>query len=101
MHIKSGTKHLPSSPLEVRASSSVEQDHYEEVNLITKGGNYGWSAYEGQYKFNTSVANTSLGSTIFPVMGYNHSDVNTNEASASITGGYFYRATTDPCMQGR
>ncbi|XP_042011834.1 HIPL1 protein-like [Salvia splendens] len=83
------------------ACAEVGQDHYEEVNLITKGGNYGWSAYEGQYKFNSSIANTSLGSTIFPVMGYNHSDVNTNEGSASITGGYFYRATTDPCMQGR
>ncbi|PQQ06731.1 HIPL1 protein [Prunus yedoensis var. nudiflora] len=30
-------------------------------------------------------------------MGYNHSDVNKAEGSASITGGYFYRSTTDPC----
>lgn len=66
--------------------------------MITKGGNYGWSVYEGANKFKSSAANTSQ---ILPVMGYNHSDVNTNEGSASITGGYFYRATTDPCMQGR
>lgn len=88
------------------ACADVGQDIYEEVDLITKGGNYGWRAYEGPYKFNTSlspIGNTSLGSNmspIFPVMGYNHSDVNTNEGSASITGGYFYRATTDPCMHG-
>ncbi|XP_022845001.1 HIPL1 protein-like [Olea europaea var. sylvestris] len=34
-------------------------------------------------------------------MGYNHSDVNINEGSASITGGYFYRSMTDPCLYGR
>ncbi|KAK6148490.1 hypothetical protein DH2020_019402 [Rehmannia glutinosa] len=34
-------------------------------------------------------------------MGYNHSEVNSNEGSASITGGYFYRSMTDPCMIGR
>ncbi|KAA8519657.1 hypothetical protein F0562_013898 [Nyssa sinensis] len=37
----------------------------------------------------------------FPVMEYNHSEVNNNEGSASITGGYFYRSMTDPCMYGR
>ncbi|CAK7322905.1 unnamed protein product [Dovyalis caffra] len=34
-------------------------------------------------------------------MGYYHSDINKNEGSASITGGYFYRSQTDPCMFGR
>lgn len=90
-----------------KASSTAQQDLYEEVDLITKGGNYGWRAYEGSYKFNSSKSgggNTSLVSmnaTIFPVMGYNHSDVNINEGSASITGGYFYRGTADPCLHGR
>lgn len=87
------------------ACADVGQDQFEEVDLITKDGNYGWRAYEGPYKYNSSQSpfgNTSLGpiSPIFPVMGYNHSDVNPNEGSASITGGYFYRATTDPCMHG-
>lgn len=47
--------------------------------------------------------NTSLDSInpIFPIMGYTHADVNTNVGSASITGGYVYRSTTDPCMYGR
>ncbi|XP_073297042.1 HIPL1 protein-like isoform X2 [Primulina huaijiensis] len=79
---------------------------YEEVNLITKEGNYGWRVYEGPYLFSPSQSpggNTTPSSikAIFPVMGYNRSDVNTNEGSASITGGYFYRSTTDPCMYGK
>lgn len=84
----------------------TEQDTYEEVDLISKGGNYGWRSYEGPYPFSppqSPARNTSLSSIspIFPVMGYNHSDVNSNEGSASITGGYFYRSMTDPCMHGR
>nr|GMC56309.1 HIPL1 protein-like [Ipomoea batatas] len=86
--------------------ADVGQDHYEEVDLVTKGGNYGWRVYEGPFRFTPPMSpggNTSVDSItpILPVMGYNHSDVNKNIGSASITGGYFYRSTTDPCMYGR
>ncbi|XP_057519814.1 HIPL1 protein isoform X1 [Amaranthus tricolor] len=86
--------------------TDVGQDKFEEVNIITKGGNYGWRAYEGRDPFTPQTSpggNTSLNSInpIFPVMGYNHSSVSSKEGSASITGGYFYRSETDPCMYGR
>ncbi|XP_040988164.1 HIPL1 protein-like isoform X1 [Juglans microcarpa x Juglans regia] len=84
----------------------VGQDKYEEVDLITKNGNYGWRVYEGPYSYAPPEApggNTTPSSIspILPVMGYSHSDVNKAEGSASITAGYFYRSTTDPCMYGR
>jgi glucose/arabinose dehydrogenase len=86
--------------------ADVGQDIYEEVDLITKGGNYGWRIKEGPYPFTTTDSpggNTSLKSinAIPPIAGYNHSQINKNEGSASITGGYVYRSTTDPCMFGR
>ncbi|KAJ1691890.1 hypothetical protein LUZ63_016045 [Rhynchospora breviuscula] len=86
--------------------ADVGQDLYEEVDLISKGGNYGWRVYEGPLLFQptwTPGGNTSLSSinALFPVMGYDHSSVNTSMGSASITGGYVYRSTTDPCMTGR
>ncbi|KAK3149680.1 hypothetical protein QOZ80_3AG0220840 [Eleusine coracana subsp. coracana] len=67
------------------------QDMYEEVNLITKGGNYGWPVYEGPYVYHPQRSpggNTllELVNPIFPVMGYNHSAVNGNSGSASIAG---------------
>lgn len=82
------------------------QDLVEEVNIITKGGNFGWRVYEGLYHYKPLASpggNTSLNSInpIFPVMGYNHSAVSSKVGSASITGGYFYRSVTDPCMHGR
>ncbi|WOL08865.1 HIPL1 protein-like [Canna indica] len=86
--------------------ADVGQETYEEVDLIVKGGNYGWRVYEGPDIYHPPWApggNTSLGSInpIFPIMGYTHSDVNTNVGSASITGGYVYRSMTDPCLYGR
>ncbi|XP_060672516.1 HIPL1 protein isoform X2 [Ziziphus jujuba] len=86
--------------------ADVGQDLFEEVDIVTKGGNYGWRVYEGPFLYNPPESpggNTSATSitTIFPVMGYNHSEVNKVEGSASITGGYFYRSMTDPCMYGR
>ena len=82
------------------------QDQFEEVDLITKGGNYGWRVYEGPYLSTLTESpggNTSLNSInpIRPILGHNHSEVNTNEGSASSTGGYVNRSTTDPCMYGR
>ena len=84
----------------------IWQDLYEEVNVITRGGNYGWRLYEGPYPYNppaTPGGTTPLNSItpMPPVLVYNHSEVNKIEGSASITGGYFYRSTTDPCMYGR
>ncbi|KAL6623688.1 hypothetical protein ACP70R_033567 [Stipagrostis hirtigluma subsp. patula] len=86
--------------------ADVGQDQYEEVDLISKGGNYGWRAYEGPLVYQPSWApggNTSLNSinAIPPIMGYSHSDVNKNIGSASIMGGYVYRGSTDPCLYGR
>ena len=81
------------------------QDQFE-VDLISKGGNYGWCVYEGPLVYDppsTPGGNTLLRSinTIPPIMGYNHSDVNTNIGSASIMGGYVYRGSADPCLSGR
>ncbi|GLT25855.1 hypothetical protein SLA2020_009580 [Shorea laevis] len=82
------------------------QDQYEEVDMVTKGGNYGWRVYEGPIPFHP--ATTPGGSTspssinpIFPVMDYFHSEIDKNVGSPSIMGGYFYRSLTDPCMHGR
>ncbi|XP_057859085.2 HIPL1 protein isoform X2 [Cryptomeria japonica] len=86
--------------------ADVGQEVYEEVDLVTKGGNYGWRVYEG---FNLYIppsspgGNTSANSIqpILPVLGYDHNSVNRQEGSASITGGYLSRSNQDACLYGR
>ncbi|XP_078429874.1 HIPL1 protein-like [Wolffia australiana] len=84
----------------------VGQNAYEEVDLVTKGGNYGWRVYEGPSLYNPPASpggNTSASSIVAipPVMGYYHSEINPNTVSASVTGGYVYRGLADPCLYGR
>ncbi|KAF3330230.1 HIPL1 protein-like protein [Carex littledalei] len=84
----------------------TSQDTYEEINLIEKGGNYGWRIYQGNDLYNPPWApgpNISANSIdpIFPVLGYNRSEANSNLGSAAIVAGYVYRAKTDPCLYER
>ncbi|PWA69330.1 catalytic domain-containing protein [Artemisia annua] len=71
------------------------KNDYEEVDVITKNENYRWRVYKGDTLYTLEQAtpggNTSARSInpIFP-----------NEGSASITRGFFYRSTTDPCLSG-
>ncbi|KAM0043852.1 putative quinoprotein glucose dehydrogenase (PQQ, quinone) [Helianthus debilis subsp. tardiflorus] len=83
----------------------VGKDQYEEINIIKKGGNYGWRVFEGPYATNPSYAPggytkpTSI-TTIFPVTGYTHDSVDASKGPASVVGGYFYRGAADPCLNG-
>lgn len=64
----------------------VGQNAFEEINIITKGNNYGWSRFEA-----ISVANSGVminEPTEFPVFFYDRS-----QGDQSITGGYVYRGS--------
>ncbi|XP_021747995.1 HIPL1 protein-like [Chenopodium quinoa] len=82
----------------------VGQDQYEEIDIITKGGNYGWSIYEGPIPYSSGNETKNSSATqnlILPVAGYTHSQINKKTGSAAMSGGFFYRSETDPCMSGR
>jgi glucose/arabinose dehydrogenase len=69
--------------------NDVGEANWEEIDLLTKGGNYGWPVCEGPR--NTGVGSCSSSSLSYPVYAYPH-----NGSSMSITGGAFYRATQFP-----
>jgi quinoprotein glucose dehydrogenase len=72
--------------------ADVGQDLWEEINLITKGGNYGWSLREGMHKFKEGAdAKPEL---IEPIWEYHHS------IGKSITGGVVYRGKKLPELEG-
>jgi glucose/arabinose dehydrogenase len=75
--------------------ADVGQDTWEEVNLIKKGGNYGWSEREGPARFAVRERQTEEGGPfIDPIHFYAHSE------GISITGGYVYRGKRLRGFQG-
>jgi len=74
-------------------AGDVGQDKYEEINIIEKGGNYGWKAMEGNHCFSPS-SNCEKPGMIKPIHEYPRSSGN------SITGGYVYRGTAIPSLNG-
>lgn len=71
----------------------VGQGNWEEVDIVMKGGNYGWRCREGRHNFNlTGCPSTGL---IDPVAEYDHS------LGVSITGGYVYRGPQTTALRGR
>ncbi|GIW95843.1 MAG: protein up-regulated by thyroid hormone-PQQ-dependent glucose dehydrogenase [Pirellulaceae bacterium] len=74
-------------------AADVGQDLWEEINLITKGGNYGWNLREGKHRFGRqgSEARPDL---IDPIWEYHHS------VGKSITGGVVYRGKRFPELVG-
>ncbi|MCA9025824.1 MAG: PQQ-dependent sugar dehydrogenase [Planctomycetaceae bacterium] len=73
--------------------ADVGQDYWEEVNLVTKGGNYGWSDVEGTFPFSDDEGQMPT-SPIGPIWQYDHL------VGKSITGGTVYRGTSVPSLEG-
>lgn len=73
----------------------VGQELWEEVNVISKGGNYGWSSREGSYAFGNKVQPEPPGPPIAPVWEYDHT------TGKSITGGRVYRSKRIPELFGK
>ncbi|HWZ81148.1 MAG TPA: PQQ-dependent sugar dehydrogenase [Terriglobales bacterium] len=67
-------------------AGDVGQDKWEEVDLITKGGNFGWNVMEGNHCFNPSTGCDTSGK-IAPIAEYSHSE------GIAIIGGYVYKGT--------
>ena len=69
------------------------QKEFEEVNIIRRGGNYGWRLKEGNRCYNPRN-DCDPGDLIAPVHTYGRQD------GVSITGGVVYRGTRHPLLQG-
>ncbi|MCA9017444.1 MAG: PQQ-dependent sugar dehydrogenase, partial [Planctomycetaceae bacterium] len=74
-------------------AGEVGQDLWEEVNIIKKGGNYGWSVREGTQNFGNRPE-TAKDAPIDPIWEYDH------RVGRSITGGIVYRGKRLPELEG-
>ncbi len=79
----------------------VGQSKWEEINLIVKGGNYGWSFREGFHEFGTNAPPAGV-RFIDPILEYPHPALPKTDHSPglSVTGGYVYRGSKLPALRG-
>lgn len=74
----------------------VGQGKYEEIDIIEKGANYGWRAYEGYRCFDRKLCNRRfIKNHARPIHVYSHS------VGKSVTGGYVYRGCKNPNLYGK
>lgn len=78
----------------------VGQNIWEEIDIVQKGGNYGWKIREASScRFPTVAPCDGDGTLIDPVYEYEHDFGFTGPGS--VTGGYVYRGTESPDLVGK
>ena len=75
-------------------AGDVGQNEWEEIDLVERGGNYGWNTLEGNHCFNPRD-NCDREGTIPPVLEYS-----LDGQPCSVIGGYVYRGDNIPWLQG-
>ena len=66
-------------------AADVGQDRHEEVDIIVRGGNYGWNIREGKHPLDPNAERSAVGEFIEPVLDYPRVE------GKSVTGGLVYR----------
>jgi uncharacterized repeat protein (TIGR03806 family) len=81
-------------------AGDVGQNIWEEIDILEKGGNYGWKLREGAHcRFPTEPPCIGDGSPIDPIWEYEHDFGFTGPGS--VTGGYVYRGSMYPELTGK
>lgn len=76
-------------------TGDVGQNAWEAIHIIENGLNYGWNIIEGSHCYPPGTSCDSEGLEM-PVFEYDHS-----QGDRSITGGYVYRGSENPSLEGK
>ncbi len=74
--------------------ADVGQGNFEEVDILQKGGNYGWRVMEGAHCFNPSTG-CDTSNKIMPIAEYDHT------VGIAVIGGYVYKGTAIPSLANK
>jgi uncharacterized protein (TIGR03437 family) len=75
-------------------AGDVGQNRLEEIDIIARGGNYGWNIMEGTQCYSPS-SNCSTAGLTLPIHEYGRG------LGVSVSGGYVYRGGTVPSLFGK
>lgn len=94
--------------------ADIGQNLFEEVNIVTKGANYGWNLREGMHGFNPDkprqvpdespekdIRGVSFTDPIFEYKNKNGFRNDSDAFGISVTGGYVYRGEKIEGLKGR
>ncbi len=70
----------------------VGQGQWEEIDVVEKGGNYGWNIMEGAHCYSADTCDRPV--LILPIREYSH------EKGQSVTGGFVYRGSQMEQLKG-
>jgi len=73
--------------------ADVGQDRFEEIDIVQKGGNYGWNIMEGMHCFNPPNG-CSMSGLSLPIIEISHPE------AEAVIGGFVYHGTAVAGMQG-
>lgn len=76
--------------------ADVGQNMWEEINIVEKGGNYGWKIMESFHCYSPSTGCDTTGLKL-PIWEYAHNST----GGYSITGGFVYRGNKNPKLTGK
>jgi glucose/arabinose dehydrogenase len=77
--------------------ADVGHSRWEEIDIMHKGRNYGWSRMEGNVCYPFVNCDTTGLNLVAPLFVYPHPP----GSGASVTGGYVYRGPSAPSMVGK
>jgi glucose/arabinose dehydrogenase len=90
-------------------AADVQQNTWEEVDVVVKGGNYGWNKKEGTHCFDPEKPNDhpekcadnfNGDKFIDPVIEYPSLRTKKDGKGISVAGGYVYRGKALPALNG-
>lgn len=85
--------------------ADIGHKHIEEINIVTKGGNYGWKKWEGSFRTANGAKDILLddprsdSAITYPVVEYDHTDELLHRWVA-VTGLVIYRHHAIPQLDG-
>ncbi len=75
--------------------ADVGQDSWEEIDILQKGGNFGWNVMEGTHCYPPGTATCDMTNKILPIFEYSHTD------GIAVIGGYIYKGTAIPSLANK
>ncbi len=75
--------------------ADVGQDSWEEVDILQKGGNFGWNVMEGNHCYPPTTSTCDMTNKILPITEYPHTD------GVAVIGGFVYTGSAIPSLANK